>query len=321
VTWPITFADVAAAKQRIEPHLPATPLRHYAPLDEAVGAGIRVLVKHENHNPTNAFKVRNALSMLTTLSKAELSRGVIGATRGNHGAGLAWSGKLLGAPVTICVPVGNNPEKNAAMRGFGATVIEEGRDYDESVLVADRLVREHGYTLVHSTNHPLIIAGGGTITLEIALQTNELDAMVIALGGGSQALGALTVLREKRPGVPVYAVQAAGAAAFVEGYRRHQMITLPEAKTIADGLATRATYEMTFAALCEGLADAITVTDDEICAAVRLMISTTHNLAEPAGAAGLAGLIKLREKLRGKTVGIILSGSNIDTATLQEIYQ
>ena len=317
----VTFADVALAQKRIAPHLPPTALRNYAPLDEAVGEGISVLVKHENHQPTGAFKVRNTLAVLTQLSKAELARGVIGATRGNHGAGLAWSGALVGAPVTICVPVGNNPEKNAAMRGFGATLIEEGRDYDESAQAADRLVRERGLVLVHSTNHPQIVAGAGTMTLEIIEQAPKLDAMVIAIGGGSQALGALTVLREKRPGVAVYGVQAAGAAAFVEGYRTRRMVTLPRADTMADGLATRATYEMTFAGLCEGLTDAITVTDDEIGAAVRLMISTTHNLAEGAGAAGLAGLLKLRDRLRGKTVGIIISGANIDAATLREIYR
>jgi threonine dehydratase len=321
VSWPITFRDVEAARERLRPHLPPTPLRSYAPLDEAVGEGIRVLVKHENHQPTNAFKVRNTLSVMTWLSPAERARGVVGATRGNHGAGMAWAGALLGSPVTICVPLGNNPEKNAAMRGFGATVIEEGRDYDESVVVADRLVRERGLTLVHATNHPQIIAGAGTMTLEIVEQTQKLDAMVIALGGGSQALGAMTVLREKRPGVPVYAVQAAGAPAFAEGYRTRRMTTLPRADTIADGLATRTTYELTFGPLCEGLAGVLTVSEEEIAAAVRLMIATTHNLAEAAGAVGLAGLLRLRNELRGKTVAIILSGGNIDAATLREIYK
>ena len=139
--WPVTYERVLAARERLRPHLSPSALRAYAPLDVAVGPDLRLWVKHENLNPTGAFKVRNALSVLTTLSETERGRGVVAATRGNHGLGLAWAGVRLGAPVTVCVPLGNNPDKNRAMRGLGATVIEEGRDYDEAVLVADRLDR------------------------------------------------------------------------------------------------------------------------------------------------------------------------------------
>src|SRR5947209_6647923 len=135
--WPLTMEDVLAARERIRARLPPTPLRRYGPLDEAVGYGIRVYVKHENHQPTQAFKVRNALAALSALTDEEKKRGVVGASRGNHGAGLAWAGQRLHVPVALCVPVGNNPEKNEAMRGFGAEVIEEGNDYDASVLVAE----------------------------------------------------------------------------------------------------------------------------------------------------------------------------------------
>ncbi|HJW14112.1 MAG TPA: pyridoxal-phosphate dependent enzyme, partial [Thermoanaerobaculia bacterium] len=133
--WPISFEDVLEARRRIRPHIAPTPLRRYAPLDEAVGSGIAVWVKHENHNPTNAFKARNALSAMTALSEEEKRRGVIAATRGNHGLGVAWAATLLGIPATICVPLGNNPEKNEAMRGYGASLVEEGTDYDEAVAV------------------------------------------------------------------------------------------------------------------------------------------------------------------------------------------
>jgi threonine dehydratase len=163
--WPITLADVEAARDRLRPHLPPTPLRSYPALDEAVGRDIRVLVKHENFQPTGAFKVRNGLSALTALAPVVLRRGVVAATRGNHGLGLAWAGARLGAPVAVCVPLGNNPEKNAAVRGLGARLVEEGRDYDESVRAAERLVREEGLHLVHSTNDPAVVAGAGTLTL------------------------------------------------------------------------------------------------------------------------------------------------------------
>src|SRR2546422_4065075 len=165
--WPISYRDVLQARDRIRPHLPKTPLRAYPALDAEVGRGIHVFVKHENHNPTNSFKARNGMSLLSALAEEARRRGVVAATRGNHGLGLAWAGSLLGARVTICVPVGNNPEKNEAMRGYGVELIEQGRDYDEVVRVADALRGQRGLRLAHSTNDPLVIAGAGTLTLEI----------------------------------------------------------------------------------------------------------------------------------------------------------
>ena len=317
--WPIALADVEAARERLRPHLVRTPLRSYAALDESVGAGIRVAVKHENFQPTGAFKVRNGLSALTALPPGRLERGVVAATRGNHGLGLAWAGRRLGAPVTVCVPVGNNPEKNAAVVGLGARLVEEGRDYDESVAAAERLVREEGLHLVHSTNDATVVAGAGTLTLEMLEEEPGIEALVFSVGGGSQAVGGLTVARALRPGLPVYAVQAAGACAIHDAWHLGRPVSKPSADTFADGLATRNTYPFTFGALREGLAGFVTVTDAEIAEAVRLVLSTTHTLVEGAGAAGLAGLLKLRETLAGKTVGIVLSGANIDRETLARV--
>src|SRR5437899_4097330 len=189
-TWPIAYADVLKARDRIRPHLPKTALRAYAPLDAEVGHGVRVLVKHGNHNPTNSFKVRNGLSFMTAQTDEARRRGVVAATRGNHGLGLAWAGSLLGARVTICVPRGNNPEKNEAMRGYGVEIVEQGRDYDEVVRVAEALRRERGLRLAHSTNDPLVIAGAGTLALEILEDQPRLDALVEGVRGGSQAAGA-----------------------------------------------------------------------------------------------------------------------------------
>ena len=319
ITWPISIDDVYAARERIAPYLPPTPLRSYPALDATVGHGIRVLVKHENLNPTNAFKVRNALSALTVLTDAERARGVVAATRGNHGLGIAYAGRLLGVPTTICVPLGNNPEKNEAMRGYGAELIEEGRDYDESLLVAAALVRERGLVLIHGTNNHRVLAGAGTLTLEIAEQTGHLDAVVIAVGGGSQAVGAMIVLRALRPEVAVYAVQATGAPAIYESWKAGRPRTLPAATTFADGVATRSAYELTFPALVEGLAGFVTVPDAAIAEALRVLLRTTHTLVEGAGATGLAGLTALRETLTGKTVAVILSGANIDAETLRRV--
>lgn len=317
--WPVAFPDVLSARERLRPWLAATPLRSYAPLDEAVGHGIRVLVKHENHNPTGAFKARNGLSVVTSLSPEERRRGIVAATRGNHGQGLAWAGGLLGVPVTVCVPVGNNPEKNAAMRGYGATLIEEGEDYEAAIAVAERLVREKGLTLVHSSNHPEVLAGAATLSVEVVEEAPTVDAMVLSIGGGSQAVGAMTVARERKPGMRVFGVQAAGASAIHDSWRAGRVVETARADTFADGIATRRPPEATFPALQAGLAGFVSVTDSDIAAALRLLLRTTHNLVEGAGAAGLAGLLALREELAGQTVAIVLSGGNIDQDTLRRV--
>jgi threonine dehydratase len=318
--WPIAFDDIAAARDRIRPFVPVSPLRTYPVLDSEIGNDIRVWVKHENFNPTGAFKVRNAFSLVTALSDDERRRGIVAATRGNHGLGLAYAGKAFGVPVTICVPLGNNPEKNAGMTALGARLIEEGQDYDESLAVSQRIVRDDGAYLAHSTNNTHIIAGAGTMSLEIAEQEPNLDALVIAVGGGSQAVGAMTVMRALRPNVRVYAVQAAGAPATHDGWHARSPRTTSEpAVTFADGLATRSTYELTFPALCEGLADFITVTDAQIADALRLLLRSTHSLVEGAGATGLAGLIALKDRLAGQRVGVVISGGNIDTQTLRRV--
>jgi len=319
MSWPITFADVLAARDRIRPHLAPTPLRSYAPLDDAVGAGIRVLVQHENHCPTGAFKARNGMAVMTALGAEERRRGVVAASRGNHGAGLAWAGQIVGVPVTVCVPLGNNPEKNEAIQGFGAELVEEGRDYDEVVRVAERLVRERGVRLAHSTNDPLVIAGAATLTLEIFEENPGIEALVIGIGGGSQAVGALTVARELRPDLKIYGAQAEKASAIHDSWHAGRPIAKETADTFADGLATRNVYDLTFPALRQGLAGFVTASEGEIAEALRLLLRVTHNLAEGAGAVGLAGLLKLRDTLAGRTVGVVLSGANIDAATLRRV--
>ena len=317
--WPITLSDVHAARERLRPHLAPTPLRTYAPLDERVGAGIRVLVKHENHQPTNAFKARNALSAVLALGDEERRRGVIAASKGNHGAALAWAARMVGIPAVVCVPLSNNPEKNEAIRGHGAELVEQGEDYDASVAVAARLVAERGMTLVHSTDNPHVIAGAGTIGLEVLEQAPDVEAMVISVGGGSQAVGTITVLRALKPGVPVYGVGAAAAPGTFDSWHARERRPASVGPTLADGLATRGGYDATFGALLEGLAGFVAVTEAEIAEAMRTIMVTTHNLVEGAGAAGLAGLMKLRDELAGKRVGIILSGANVDAATLRRV--
>ena len=319
MAFPISIDDVRAARERIAPFLAASPLRSYGELDAAVGHGIRLFVKHENFNPTGSFKVRNGLSFMTALPPDARARGVVAATRGNHGLGIAFAGAVFGVRTTICVPVGNNPEKNAAFVGFGATLIEAGHDYDSAVDAARKLVAERGLTMAHSTNDARVVAGAGTLSLEVLEQEPALDAIVIAVGGGSQAVGAITVAHAMRPELEVYGVQAAGASAIHDAWHAGHPISRDRADTFADGLATRSTYELTFPALREGLKDFVTVTDAEIADAMRLLLRTTHSLVEGAGAAGLAGVRRLAGRLAGRKVGIVVSGGNVDEATLRRV--
>lgn len=318
---PITLANVLAARERIAPYLAPTPLREYAQLNELVGHGVRVWVKHENHHPTQSFKIRNGLSAVTALTAEQRKRGGIGASTGNHGLGVAWAGRALGVPVAICVPNGNNPEKNAAIRALGAELIEEGANYDETVVACDRIRAERGMTLLHSTNDPNVIAGAGTMTLEIIEQEPSVEAIVIALGGGSQSVGAMTVLAERAPQVKVYAVGAAGAPAQYESWRQGRRLTGQPINTFAEGIATGAAYELTFEALRAGLAGFVTVTEDEMYAAVRDLIRITHNVPEGAGAAGLAGLRKLAPELAGQRVAIVMCGGNLSMESLRRALQ
>jgi len=221
--------------------------------------------------------------------------------------------------VTVCVPRGNSPAKNAPLRDLGAELIEEGRDYDEAAAAADRLVRERGLTLIHSTNNPAVLAGAGTMALEMLEQDPGLEAVVAAVGGGSQAVGALTVARALRPSLRVYGVQAERASALHDSWHARRPLEKVSADTFADGLATRRTYDLTFPTLLEGLAGFVTASEAEIAAALRLLHRTTGQTAEGAGAAGLAGLLKLRDVLAGRRVGIILSGGNIDESMLRRV--
>jgi len=319
--WPISLDDVEAARARIAPFLSPTPFREHPQLAQLVGHDIRVFVKHENHQPTCSFKIRNGLSFMTALTAEERRRGVVAASTGNHGQGIAYGAKLVGSTATICVPGGNNPGKNAAMRALGATVVEEGRDYDESVNVMLRIAGVEERVVAHSTNDRRIVAGAATMTLEILEQCPDIEALVIATGGGSQAVGAMTVARSRAPHVEVFGVQAAGASAIHDSWHAHERLTTPRADTFAEGVATRTTYDLTFPALQQGLAGFVTVTDAEIAESLRVILSTTHNLVEGSGAMGFAALPKLVDRLEGKKVGIVFCGGNIDVGMLERILR
>ncbi len=314
---PISLPDILAARERLRPYLAPTPLRNYPLLDSLVGHGIRVWVKHENHQPTQSFKIRNGISALTALARAQRERGVIAPSTGNHGQGVAYAGHLLGVHVVICVPVGNNSEKNAAICAMGAELIEVGAAYDETARECSRIAADRGLTLIHGIHNTDVLAGAATMTLEILEQNGDLDALIIAVGGGSQAVGALTVAAARKPTVKVYGVGAEGAPAQCESWRRRARLTNQPVDTFAEGIATGSAYEMTFEALQAGLAGFVMVSDEAMYQGVRDLVRITHNLPEGAGAAGLAGLQQLAGVLAGQRVGIVMCGGNLAWGSLE----
>jgi threonine dehydratase len=308
------FADVLEARRRIAPHLRPTALHEYSALSELLGA--RVFVKHENHQPTGAFKVRGGVNLVSQLGAAE--RGVIAASTGNHGQSIAFAARLFGVPATICVPEGANPVKVAAIRGYGAEVVEHGRDFDDAREHCERLAAERGSRYIHSGNEPLLIAGVATGALEILEQEPRVEVIVVPIGGGSGAAGACIVAKSVSPSVRVIGVQSEAAPAAYRSWRERRLVEAAMG-TFAEGLATRTAFELPQRILREHLDDFVLVSEDEIRAAQRVMIESTRNLIEAAGAAPLAAASHLREELASKRVALVASGGNASPEQLREV--
>jgi threonine dehydratase len=311
-----TFNDVLAARERISPYLLPTALNRYPALDDLVGT--ETWVKHENHQPICAFKIRGGINLVSQLSDDERRRGVITASTGNHGQSIAYAARLFGVRAIICVPEGANPVKVASIRGLGAEIVTHGVDFDEARVHASQLAEEHGYRYIHSGNEPHLIAGVGTQALEILERQPDIDVIIVPIGGGSGAAGTCIVAKAINPKIQVIGVQSAEAPAAYKSWKARRLLE-DRMGTIAEGLATRIAFELPQRILWEMLDDFVLVPDAEIRTAVRLMIETTRNLAEPAGAAALAAGLQLKERLKGKRVALILSGSNITPVQLREL--
>jgi threonine dehydratase len=302
-----TLADVLEARRRIAPHLRATPLYEYPALSGLVGA--EVFVKHENHQPVGAFKVRGGVNLVSQLSAEERERGVIAASTGNHGQSIAYAARLFGVPATICVPEAANPVKVASMRALGAELVFHGRDFDDAREHCEHLAVERGYRYVHSGDEPLLIAGVGTETLEILEEQPGTDVIIVPIGGGSGAAGACVVAKAAKPDAKVIGVQSEAAPAAYRSWRERRLVE-DRMQTFAEGLATRTAFELPQRILRQWLDDFVLVSDDEIRAAQALLIETTRNLVGAAGAAPLAAALRMREQLAGKRVALIASGGN-----------
>ncbi|WP_053233187.1 threonine dehydratase [Sandaracinus amylolyticus] len=312
---PVTFQDVLRAWPVVHRWLPRTPLYRYPLL--SARWGVDAWVKHENHMPIGAFKVRGGVNLFANLSDSQRARGVITATRGNHGLSLAWAARAFGSRAVIYVPKGNNPEKNAIMSALGAEVVEFGRDFDEARMEAEARARNELLRYVHPANEPLLIAGIGTMAMEIAEELPDADAVIVPIGGGSLLAGTIVALRTLRPDMQIIGVQAERADAMARSLEAGKLTSIENADTFADGLATRFAFELPFE-IANGKVDRVVrVSEDEMKEAVRTALEGTHNAAEGAAAASYAAAFKLRGELARKKVVILHTGHNIDRNTLR----
>ena len=309
------FTDVLAARQRIAPYLPRTPLYSYGGLSDVLGTD--VWVKHENHLPVGAFKVRGGVNLVAQLSADDRARGVVTASTGNHGQSIAYAARLFGVRAIVCVPEGANPVKLAAIRGLGAEIVVDGRDFDEARDRCVQLAAQHGYRYIHSGDEPHLIAGVATATLELLEDEPGIDVIVVPIGGGSGAAGACIAANAVRAGIEVIGVQSDAAPAAYRSWKERRLIE-DRMETFAEGLATRVAFELPQRIMWERLDDFVLVSDDQIRTAIVTMIETTRNLVEAAGAAPLAAAVSLRERLAGKRVALICSGGNISPAQLAD---
>jgi threonine dehydratase len=314
---PPTIRDIVAARRRISPHLNRTPLHTYPLLDDLLGT--EAYVKHENHNPTGAFKIRGGLNLVAQLTPDERARGVITASTGNHGQSIALAAKIHGVKATICVPEGANPIKVASIRSYGATILEHGADYDEARLNAEHTAQQQGLRYIHSANEPHLIAGVGTLALEMIEDQPDLDAVIAPVGAGTCACGTAIAYKAISPQTRIIAVQTAALPAVYNSWHSGNLESTPPAKTIADGLGTRQAFELPVQILRQLADDFVLVTEPEIRSAIRHYADKAHTIAEGAGAAPLAAAIKLRHQLKGKKVGLILTGANITGEALRDI--
>ena len=290
--------------------MPPTPQYAWPLLAERCGC--EVWVKHENHTPVGAFKVRGGLVYLDRLRRERPQvSGIVSATRGNHGQSLAFAARQTGLPVTIVVPHGNSVEKNEAMRALGAELIEAGRDFDEARLTAAEIQATRGLEMVPSY-HPDLVLGVATYALELFNAAPALDTVYVPIGMGSGISGLVRTRDLLGLKTKIVGVVSAHAPAYALSLAAGRVVTTETANTFADGLACRVPDPLALDVIRVGAERVVQVGDVEISAAIRAYYSDTHNLAEGAGAAALAALLHERERMHGKRVGLILSGGNID---------
>jgi threonine dehydratase len=314
---PPTLQDVYRARRIVYRHLAPTPLIRSAAMSDALGC--EIYLKLETATPIGAFKVRGGLNLLSQLSGAERERGVITASTGNHGQSIAYAARTFGVRAIIAAPEAANPDKVASMRRLGAEVVLTGRDFDAARGWAEAEAHRKGYRYVHPSNEPLLIAGVATASLEILEALPDVDVIVAPIGGGSGVSGHCIVAKSLNPTVKVIGVQAEKAPAVYRSWKAGRCLETPEAATWAEGVATRAAFELPLGVIRERVDDIVLLSEEELRQGVIFLLESAHQLAEAAGAPPAAAARKLGDRLRGKTVVLIVSGCNITREQLTRV--
>ncbi|MDO8563135.1 MAG: threonine ammonia-lyase, partial [Candidatus Limnocylindria bacterium] len=311
-------AAVAAAANAIGPHIERTPLVRSEAFTEL--AGCEVFLKLENLQRTGAFKIRGALNRLLAMPPSERAHGVVTASAGNHGQGVAFAARHVGVPACVVLPLGVPLAKLTAIQRTGAEVIVTGADYDAAHAAALALANERGATYVHAFDDPDVIAGQGTVALEMLDERPDLDAIVVPVGGGGLIAGTVLAVADLARKPRIVGVQSKDGSAFADSFAIGSLIERPAA-TIADGIAVRRPSERTLAIAREGVSEMVTVSDEQIASAIVVLLERHKLLAEGAGAAALAAVLAGKGALRGSRVGVIVSGGNIDPNLLGKVLQ
>ena len=309
--------ELEAAAALIYESMPPTPQYRW-PLVEA-RVGTTVWVKHENHTPTGAFKVRGGLVYLDNLCRTGAKpQGVISATTGNHGQSLGFAARKYGIPAAVVVPFGNSVEKNAAMRALGVEVIEQGHDFQAAAEIADEIATDRGWHRFPSF-HPLLVRGVGTYAVELFRAVPDLDTVYVPVGMGSGLCGVIAARDALGLRTRVVAVVSQRAPAFALSYEQGRIISHEVTTRIADGMACRTPVEAALAIARRGAERVLQVSDDEVESAIRALFADTHNTAEGGGAAALAALLQEKERMRGRSVAVILSGGNVNSSLFASV--
>jgi len=312
-----TLAELKDVIPLVSASVPPTP--QYAwPLLKA-RTGVEVVIKHENHTPIGAFKVRGGIVYFDRFKRERPNvKGIITATRGNHGQSLAYAGARAGVAVSIVVPHGNSTEKNAAMQAFGAELIERGRDFDEAKDAAIRIASERGLDYAPSFHRDFVL-GVATYAHELFRAVDDVDTIYVPIGLGSGICGLIGTRNVLGLSTKIVGVVSKSANAYFRSFTAGYIVATNSALTFADGMAVRVPDAMALEVIRKGAERIIEVTDDEIAEAIRITYSATHNCAEGAGAAALAALIKERIHIQGRRVAVILTGQNIDREWMQTV--
>ena len=315
----LKFSDIVAARSTLRGIAKQTSISHSKSFSQMSGANI--FMKLENMQTTGAFKVRGAYNKLANLSPEERAKGVVAASAGNHAQGVAFSATKLGMQSTIFMPIFTPPLKVLATKGYGANVVLTGDSFDDSFLASQEYSKQHDASYIHPFNDPLIIAGQGTIGLEIYEQQPDVDAVIVPIGGGGLIAGIAMAIKEMNPKVKVIGVNAAGAASMVASREANEIVSLPSVSTIADGIAVKTPGSLTFDIIQKYVDDIVSVTDSEIAHAAYLLLQRGKLLAEPAGVTSVAAALFNKVNLKGKNVVPVVSGGNINMQLLEQIIE